>query len=173
MDNYVDVMSLMEQPFYKQVEYEVTDNWWHSSRYYNLPLKDFMDAIKQSIRKGYTICVVGDISEPGYRPEYDVAMIPDFDIPSGYINDYGRQFRFSNDSTTDDHAVHLVGYLEGDDGKDWYLIKDSGTKAQNGNNKGYFFYHEDFVKLKVMNILVNKAVLEEVVGEKFKDEHTP
>jgi bleomycin hydrolase len=37
-DDYVDVLSYMQQPYYKQVEYEVPDNWWHSKDYYNVPL---------------------------------------------------------------------------------------------------------------------------------------
>ena len=39
-DDYVDVISYMQQPFGQQVEYEVPDNWWHSKDYYNVPLED-------------------------------------------------------------------------------------------------------------------------------------
>lgn len=158
LDDYVSVMSFMEKPYYQMVELEVPDNWWHSQEYYNVPLDDFMKIIKTSIRNGYSVCMVGDNSEPGFYPQLDVAMVPTFDIPAEYIDENVRQFRFSNESTTDDHAIHLVGFLE-KDGKDWYLIKDSGTKAQNGKHKGYMFYHEDFVRLKMLSILVHKDML--------------
>ncbi|HPG73995.1 MAG TPA: hypothetical protein PLM49_06865, partial [Bacteroidales bacterium] len=38
----------------------------------------------------------------------------------------------------------------------WYLIKDSGSGGFDGPNKGYRFYHQDYVKLKMMNILIHK-----------------
>jgi bleomycin hydrolase len=164
MDDYVNVMSLMEKPFFQKVEYEVADNWWHSKDYYNVPVDDFMKIIKSATRKGYTVSIAGDTSECGFYPPLDVAMIPTFDLPSGNIEDDARQFRFSNESTTDVHAIHLVGYLE-KNGNDWYLIKDSGTDAQNGKNKGYFFFHKDYVKLKMLNIIVHKDIVEGVIGK--------
>ena len=29
-DDYVEIMSLMEKPYYQMTEYEVPDNWWHN-----------------------------------------------------------------------------------------------------------------------------------------------
>jgi bleomycin hydrolase len=95
-----------------------------------------------------------------------VAMIPTFDIPSEYINEDARQFRFSNKSTTDDHGIHLVGYLE-KNGTDWFLIKDSGSGSRNGSNEGYYFYHEDYIKLKIMDFAVHKDVVKDILT-KFK-----
>jgi len=126
-----------------------------------------MRIIKNAVRTGYTICIVGDTSESGYHPKFDVALVPTYDIPAEYIDEHARQFRFSNEATTDDHAMHLVGYLE-KDGKDWYLIKDSGSTAYNGKHKGYFFYHEDYVKLKMMNYLIHKDVVVMTLGRAIK-----
>jgi len=53
------------------------------------------------------------------------AIVPDFDIPAAFISDDARQFRFSTEQRQMIMGMHLVGYLE-KDGKDWYLIKDSG-----------------------------------------------
>lgn len=164
LDDYVDFMSLMEKPYYQQVEYEVPDNWWHSDEYYNVPLDDFMMIVRQAIRAGYTLCIGGDVSEAGYYPHKDVAMVPTFDIPSDFIDEHARQLRFSSKSTTDDHGIHLVGYWE-NDGQDWYLIKDSGSGARNGRNAGYYFYHEDYVKLKMMNVMVHRSAVEDALGK--------
>ncbi len=164
LNDYVDVMSLMEKPYFQKVEYEVRDNWWHSKRYLNVPLNVFMKIIKTAIKRGYSLCIVGDTSESGYAPYLDVAMVPTYDIPAEYIDENARQFRFSNKSTTDDHAIHLVGYLE-KNGKDWYLIKDSGSTARNGKLEGYFFYHEDYVRLKMMNFMVHKDIINEMKSE--------
>lgn len=166
LDDYVDVTSLLEKPFYTQVEYKVPDNWWHSADYYNLPLDDYMKVIKNAIRKGYTIGIGGDVSEPGFESFAQVAMIPTFDIPSEYIDDDARQFRFSNNTTTDDHGLHVVGYVE-KDGKDWYLVKDSGSGSRNVGKQsksfGYYFFHEDYIKLKIMDIIVHKDMMKDLM----------
>jgi len=166
-EDYIDLLSFKKEPYFKKTEYKVCDNWWHSRDYLNVPLEDFMNVIKQGVRKGYTVCIVGDNSEPGFYPPLDCAVIADFDIPASLINENARQFRFENESTSDDHAIHLVGYLE-KEGKDWYLIKDSGTKSRNGKHPGYMFYREDFVKLKMMNIMVHKDLAKNLLEKSVK-----
>jgi len=166
LDDYCDVTSVLEKPFYEKVEYVVPDNWWHSADYYNLPLDEYMKVVKNAIRKGYTIGIGGDVSEAGFEANAQVAMIPTFDIPSEYIDDYARQFRFSNKTTTDDHGLHIVGYAE-KDGKDWYMVKDSGAGSRNVGKQsksfGYYFFHEDYVKLKMMDIIVHKDMMKDVL----------
>ena len=162
LDDYVDILSYMQQPYYKQVEYEVPDNWWHSKDYYNVPLNVFMEALKYAIRNGYTMSIGGDVSEAGYDSWHKVGVIPTFDIPSEYIDENARQFRFSNETTTDDHGIHIVGYME-KDGMDWYLIKDSGAGSRNTDDQGYYYYHEDYVKLKMMDFMVHKDAVENVL----------
>ena len=172
-DDFIEVLSYMQKPYWEKVEYEVPDNWWHSADYYNLPLDDFMKLIKSAIRAGYTLSIGGDVSEAGLYRDSQCGVIPDFDIPSAYINEDARQFRFSNNTTTDDHGMHLVGYLENfkGDGKDWFLIKDSSAGSRNNDKNapefGYYFFSEDFMKLKMMDFTVHKDVLKDVLG-KFK-----
>ena len=167
-DDYVDILSYTQEPFYQQVEYKVPDNWWHSTAYYNIPLDVYMSALKSAVRKGFTVSIGGDVSEPGLDRVTQCAVIPDFDIPSTYINDDARQFRFSNQTTTDDHGMHLVGYLE-KDGKDWYLIKDSGAGSKNNDPEakefGYYFFSEDYVRLKMMDFMVHKDAVKELLGK--------
>jgi bleomycin hydrolase len=166
--DYVDILSYMQQPYYMQVEYEVPDNWWKSDVYYNVPLNVFMDALKNAIRNGYTMSIGGDVSEAGYDSWHKAAVVPSFDIPSEYIDESARQFRFSNKTTTDDHGIHVVGYLE-KDGIDWYLIKDSGSSSRNTGEKGFYYYHEDYIKLKMMDFMVHKDAVENIL-KKFKEQ---
>ncbi len=165
-DDYVDILSYEQQPFWQQVEYEVPDNWWHSKDYYNVPLEVFMKALNEAVRKGYTVAIGGDVSEPGFSRETNVALIPDWDIPSDYINDDARQFRFSNKTTTDDHGMHLVGWLE-KDGQMWYLIKDSSSGSRNVGKDdkkfGYYFFSTDYVKLKMMDFAVHKDAVRDIL----------
>lgn len=169
LEDYVDILSYTQKPYYQQVEYEVPDNWWHSDIYYNVPLNVYMDALKNAIRNGFTMSIGGDVSEAGYDSWHKVGVIPTFDIPSEYIDENARQFRFSNETTTDDHGIHLVGYME-KDGVDWYLIKDSGAGSRNTGDKGYYFYHEDYVKLKIMDFMVHKDAVENLL-KKFIEQN--
>ncbi len=169
-DDYVDILSYELKPLWEKVEYQVPDNWWHNTDYYNVPLDVFMETIKNVIRNGFTLSIGGDVSEPGFSRSTQAAMIPDWDIPSQYINDDARQFRFSNETTTDDHGIHMVGYCQRN-GKDWYLIKDSGSGSRNNDPNapefGYYFFHEDYVKLKMMSFLIHKDAVKDVLV-KFK-----
>jgi bleomycin hydrolase len=165
-DDYVEILSYKQEAYWQKVEYKVPDNWWHSKDYYNVPLDDFMKALKQAIRQGYTMSIGGDVSEAGFSRETNCAIIPTFDIPSEYIDEDARQFRFSNETTTDDHGMHLIGYYE-KDGKDWFLIKDSSSGSRNidlnAPEFGYYFFHEDFIKLKMMGFTIHKDAVKELL----------
>jgi bleomycin hydrolase len=170
-DDYIDILSYRQEPFYQFVEYKVPDNWWHSEDYYNVPVDVFMETLKKVLRNGYTVSIGGDVSEPGFDRQTQCAVVPDFDIPSAYINDDARQFRFSNSTTTDDHGMHLVGYLE-QDGKDWYLIKDSSSGSRNNDPAapefGYYFFSEDYVRLKMMDFMVHKDAVKDLLNSSKK-----
>jgi len=155
VNDYISLMSLMVKPYGEFVEYDVPDNWWNSTDYLNLPLNDFQSVIRNGIRNGFTIGIGGDVSEAGLRSWEEVAIVPTFDIPADYIDKNARQFRFSNRSTTDDHGIHIIGYSERN-GDDWYLIKDSGSGGHSGPTKGYSYYHEDYVTLKMMSVMIHK-----------------
>ena len=163
LDDYIDVISLMQSPYYTKIIYDVPDNWWRDGSYYNVPLDEYMNLIKNAIRNGFTMAIGGDVSEAGIDANYKVAMVPTFDIPSDYIDENARQFRFSNETTTDDHGIHLVGY-KNQNGKDWFLIKDSGSGSFNVGDRGYYFYSEDYVKLKIIDFMVHR----DAVGDLLK-----
>lgn len=166
LDDYVAVMSFSYLPFYTKGEFKVPDNWWHSQEYYNVPLDDYYKAILQAIKNGYSLVLSVDFTEPGNIPEANLGVIPDFDLPRDYINQDSRELRFFNSATTDDHGVHLVGYKETP--KDtWFLVKDSWWTAYVGKIKGYFFYRDDYVKLKSLGFLVHKDAVKDLLA-KFK-----
>jgi bleomycin hydrolase len=172
-DDFVEILSYKQEPYWQQVEYKVPDNWWHSKDYYNVPLDDYMKVVKNAIKAGYSVSIGGDVSETGFSRETNCAMIPDYDVPSAYINEDARQFRFSNETTTDDHGMQLIGVVENykGQGKDWYLIKDSSSGSRNidatNPNFGYYFFHEDYIKLKMMGFTVHKDAVKDLLT-KFK-----
>ena len=167
MDEYYDFVSFEYAPFYQRIEFKVPDNWRHSTDYYNVPLDVWYSILLNAVKKGYTVGIGGDVSEPGYRGEYDAAIVADFDIPANYINQDAREFRFYNHTTTDDHGIHLVGWTNYA-GHDWFLIKDSSRSARKGKFEGYLFYRDDYVKLKMLDFAVHKSAIDPKILEKFK-----
>jgi bleomycin hydrolase len=162
LDEYIELVSFNDRPYDQWCEYDVPDNWWHGREYFNIPLDEFMSVMKKTIRAGCTAVIGGDVSEPGLYGHAGIAVIPSFDIPSHYIDESARIFRFKNGTTEDDHGIHVVGYVERD-GKDWYLIKDSGAGSRNNTHPGYYFFHEDFVKLKMLTLMVPKSIIPDII----------
>ncbi|HOA74122.1 MAG TPA: peptidase C1 [Phycisphaerae bacterium] len=178
LDDYVCVQSFMQHPWYSWCKFDVPDNWWHSREYYNVPLTDFVRLVREATAAGHTVCINIDDGEPGWLPSQDVAFIPSFDIPPEAIDDDARQLRFTNGSTTDDHVVHLVGYGAGsgrdfDELERWYLIKDSGTYCRNGRHGGYMFYHEDYIRLKTLCLMLHRGVVEKALGRSLAPPASP
>jgi bleomycin hydrolase len=164
MDGYLDVMSTSYYPFYTFQEYAVPDNWWHNQDYLNVPLDKWYALILKTLKAGCTVGIGGDVSEPGKLGFQDVCFVPSFDIPAAYINQDAREFRISNSTTEDDHGIHIVGY-KNYKGHDWFLVKDSGRAARWGKHEGYFFFRDDYVKLKMLSITVPKELAKDLLAK--------
>ncbi|MFH2026757.1 MAG: C1 family peptidase, partial [bacterium] len=162
LDDYVDLMSTSSIPFYTQGIFDVPDNWWLDSSYYNIPLDEWCSVIQKAMERGYTICIGGDVSEPGYFGPEDAAFVPSFDIPQEYINQDSREYRIQNGSTEDDHGIHMIGYTKVGD-YNWYLIKDSARGSRQGKYEGYYMYREDYPKLKMLGFSVHKDIVKDIL----------
>jgi bleomycin hydrolase len=159
LDDYVQFMSTLLIPFYTKAKYDVPDNWRPTENYYNVPLDEFYECLIRATARGYTIAMGGDVSEPGLQGFENAAIVPTFDIPEEYIDQDAREFRFNNQTTQDDHGVHLLASMKVA-GRDWFLIKDSGRSAYWGKHKGYFFYRGDYIKLKMLTFMVHKDIVQ-------------
>ena len=117
-EDYVELTSFTHHPFYELVPVEVPDNWDHALMY-NLPLDEFMQVIDYAINAGYTVCWDGDVSEPGYAFQHQVAVNTTEEIRKAQeltakavetpVTQQSRQATFENFTTTDDHLEHIVG----------------------------------------------------------------
>ena len=163
LDDYVELMSTLSQPFWEYGIYDVPDNWWRGSTYLNVPLEDWYAVILRTMTHGGSLLIGGDVSEPGLNGFEDVAVVPSFDIPGQYIDQNAREYRFYNSTTTDDHGIHVVGYTVVD-GHDWFLIKDSNRSSRAGRFEGYYMYRDDYVKLKMLTIMVHKDNVEDLLA---------
>lgn len=175
LEDYVCIVSFMQAPWYDWCEYPVPDNWWRSKAYFNVPLADFTRLVREVTEAGRTVCIGIDDGEPGFVPRQNVAFVPSFDLPCAAIDDGARQLRFTQQSTTDDHIVHIVGWQDlagADAGADarerWYLIKDSGTHSRNGDHGGYMFYHQDYIRLKTLCLMLHRDLAERVLARSFQ-----
>jgi bleomycin hydrolase len=153
--DYLMFTSFEYAPFNCFTEFKVPDNWRHNTNYFNLPLPLFYQVLTNALRTGFSVVVSIDTTEPSYETTGRYGLIPDADIPAAAITQEAREFRFRNGTTTDDHAVHIIGYGQFA-GQDWFLAKDSSAAAWGGTNSGCLFLHGSYVKLKILAFLVHR-----------------
>jgi bleomycin hydrolase len=164
VDDYVQVMSTLTIPFYTKGKYDVPDNWRPTEDYWNVPLDEFYACFTRAASRGYTAAIGGDVSEPGLYGFAGAAIIPTFDIPQEFIDQDSREFRFDNKTTQDDHGVHMLAMTKAG-GHDWFLIKDSMASAYWGPEKGYYLYRDDYIKLKMLTIMVHKDIVQPLAAK--------
>ena len=186
-DDYVELTSFTHHPFYSRFAVEVPDNWLMETAY-NLPLNDLLRVIDNSVNNGYTVVWGADVSEKGFSWKNGVAIVPDknvkeiagleqakwekmsdaekdkllykFDKPltEKTITQEMRQVEFDNYQTTDDHGMHITGLASDQNGNKYYIVKNSWG-LEDHKYKGYFYASESYVKLKTMDIMVNKNAI--------------
>lgn len=195
LDDYIEITSYTHHPFYSKFIIEIPDNW-EMGEVYNVPMEDMMQIIDHAVMNGYTLAWGADVSEKGFSWKNGVAIIPDknapevsgtdkdrwtkmsdtekekllfkFDhpVPEKNITQEMRQLEFDNYQTTDDHGLHLTGIAKDQNGHKYYIVKNSwGT--ENNPYKGYIYVSESYVRLKTMDILVNKNSVPKEIRKKL------
>lgn len=165
--DYYSFMSTKSQTYNQRGLLDEPDNWWQSDEYYNIRLDDFLGLARDALSDGYTICVCGDVSEPGYDKYTKAGIIPTFDIPADYINEDSREYRLNNQITYDDHCLHITGYRV-NEGKNWFMIKDSGSGGFDAAPRGYRFINEDYFRLKIITLMLHKSAGKKVLDRIIK-----
>lgn len=153
--DYVGVTSFESAPFNTFTELKVPDNWRHTTNFFNVPLPMFYEAFKSALHGGFTVAVEMDNTEPSYDTTGRYCFIPDFDFSAREVTQAAREARFLNGATSDDHAIHIVGWTSAG-GEDWFLAKDSGKGAWRDGNQGVLFLHGPYVKLKVLAFVAHR-----------------
>lgn len=190
-DDYVEITSYQDHPYYQAIDLEVPDNW-SADLYYNVPMKEMMTIINHALRNGFTVCWDGDVSEKGFSHRNGYAVLPsvktadmsDSEIAkweknvkakqsdiSGKecepaVNDELRQQTFDNYETTDDHLMHLTGIVKDQDGTIYYKTKNSWADDSNAYG-GYLNMSEAFVELKTVAIMVHKDAIPNELKKKL------
>ncbi len=190
-DDYISLTSYTHHPFYSKFILEIQDNWrWAES--YNLPLDEFMQVMEEGVKNGYTFAWGSDVSEKGFNSRKGIASVPatgkDNDktgsdaarwtgdnfkggatIKSGddekVITQEMRQLGYDNWETTDDHGMVIYGIAKDENGKEYFMVKNSW--GEYGPYKGMFYATKAFVAYKTMNIVIHKDAIPAKIAKKL------
>ena len=168
-DDYVAISSFKNEELYKPFTLMIPDNWAFG-QYYNVPMVDITNTIDNALKNGFTVAWAQDVSEKYFSWKNGVAYVPTKDFadmtaeekadmfngpkPERVITEEMRQEAFDNYETTDDHGMHIVGLAKDQNGKDYYIIKNSWGATN--DYEGYMYVTKAYVQYKTLNILVHK-----------------
>jgi len=159
-NDYIEVMSFSNLPFYKKCLLNDKFNWAGDSLY-NIPLNDMQMIVDSALANGWSVGWEGDVTEPGFSSFSVYATI------DNSSSDYEkvRLENFKSGATERDHMLHLVGIGKDENDQKWYYLKNSwGTWF---NKEGYLYMSEDYFKLKTVVMMISKAALPETLKEKL------
>ncbi|HOY31833.1 MAG TPA: C1 family peptidase [Bacteroidales bacterium] len=161
-ENYIELTSYSNHPFYKPFVLEVPDNWMFE-KYYNVPVDELIRVMNNAIDKGYTICWDGDVSDnDSFTENKGYATTANEKVK---VTQSDRQKAFEDFSVTDDHLMHITGIAESKDGTRYYLTKNSwGDKK---GIDGYWYLSENYIRLKTIAILVHKDAMPDEIKAKL------
>jgi len=194
LDDYVSITSYTHHPFYTAFAVEVQDNWRFPLSY-NLPMDEMMRIIDNALDKGYTIAWGGDVSEDGFTRQglayavdgkaaqslrgsdmarwlklaaakkRDIIDSLGCNVPELVPTQEMRQERFDNWELTDDHGMHIFGLAKDQNGKEYYMVKNSWGEA--GEYKGVWYMTKAFIAANTMDYLVNKNAIPKDIRKKL------
>lgn len=193
-NDYVSITSYTHHPFWTEFAVEVQDNWrWPMS--WNVPMDDMMRIIDNAVMNGYTVAWGGDVSEEGFTRKglgiaYDTKKVQSLSgsdaakwlrlsktEKSNKLDSLGinapeitpsqelRQQRYDNWELTDDHGMLIYGIAKDQNGKEYYMVKNSW--GEYGDYKGTWYMTKAFVANATMDLMVNKNAIPEDIRKKL------
>ena len=192
-DDYVSITSYTHHPFYERFALEVSDNW-RMDQMYNVPIDELMAVIDNALAKGYTLVWGADVSEEGFTRS-GIGVMPDAEngaeltgsdmahwvglkpeerkeeltkkpLPELEVTQQMRQDAFDRWETTDDHGMQIFGTAQDQNGKKYYMVKNSWGKLRSDYN-GIWYVSEAFMRYKTNDILVHKDALPKDLRKKL------
>ena len=193
-EDYVSITSYTHHPFYERFALEVPDNW-RMDQMYNVPMEDLMRIIDNAIANGNTLAWGADVSEIGFTRK-GIGVVPDADhgadltgsdmqkwvgmtkdkqkeeltkkpLPEKTITQQMRQDAFDNWETTDDHGMQIFGTAKDQNGKRYYMVKNSWGTVKS-DYKGIWYISEAFMQYKTNDVLVHKNAIPKDILKKLK-----
>lgn len=167
-DDYVNLTSFTDHPFYSPFIIEVPDNFSNGS-YYNVPMTEMIQLVKGAINKGYTVMWDADVSNPGFLSDKGLALFGEFasseksapvnaSLPELSWTPALRQKLYENLSTQDDHLMHITGIEKSKDGKLFFIVKNSWGVS--GPYNGYINVSEAYFAINTISLVVPKEAID-------------
>jgi aminopeptidase C len=76
-----------------------------------------------------------------------------------------RQERFDNWELTDDHGMLIYGVAKDQNGKEYYMVKNSW--GETGDYKGIWYMTKTFIAANTMDFLINKNAIPKNIRKKL------
>lgn len=179
-DDYVGISSFKAYEYYKPFTLLIPDNW-SFERFHNVKMNEITEIIDNALVNGYTVAWATDVSEKFFSWKNGVAFVPEKEFeklsakeqselfngpkPEAIVTEDMRQAAYDDYSTTDDHGMHIVGLVKDQNGKEYYIVKNSWGASN--DYKGYMYATKEFVKYKTISILLHKNAIQKGIRTKL------
>ena len=192
-NEYVSFTSYTHHPFWTTFAVEVQDNW-RNPLSWNVPIEDLGRIIDNAIMNGYTVAWGGDVSEEGFTRDglaymYDTKKLESLEgsdmarwlkltntqkknlidslgvnVPEVTPTQKQRQERYDNWELTDDHGMLTSGIAKDQNGKEYYMVKNSW--GETGKYKGTWYMTKNYIIANTMDYMVNKNAVPKDIRKK-------
>ena len=192
-NEYVSFTSYTHHPFWTTFAVEVQDNW-RNPLSWNVPIEDLGRIIDSAIMNGYTVAWGGDVSEEGFTRDglaymYDTKKLESLEgsdmarwlkltntqkknlidslgvnVPEVTPTQKQRQERYDNWELTDDHGMLIYGIAKDQNGKEYYMVKNSW--GETGKYKGTWYMTKNYIIANTMDYMVNKNAVPKDIRKK-------
>ena len=149
-DDYVSLTSFTHHPFNKWFIIEAPYKW-RLKPSYNIPIDQLMDVLDKAIDQGYAVAWGGDVS--GDFSRTGLAMLPDGVVPTQQM----RQEQFDDWRFTYDHVMLIYGRAIDEQGKPYYMVKNSWGKS--GMYQGTWYMSRDYMTFNTTYLFLNRHAL--------------
>ena len=195
LNDYVSITSYTHHPFYTTFAVEVQDNWRFPQSYnvpMDEMMQIIDNAIEQGYtvawggdvsedgftRKGLAYAI--DAKKTTQNPQgsdmakwlkmtttkkRDIIDSLGVSVPEIVPTQQMRQERFDNWELTDDHGMHIFGVAKDQNGKEYYMVKNSW--GETGDYKGIWYMTKAFIAANTMDFLINKKAIPANIRKKL------
>ena len=195
LDDYVSITSYTHHPFYTAFPVEVQDNWRFPLSYnvpMDEMMQIIDNAINLGYtvawggdvsedgftRKGLAYAIDSKKTSQSLQgsdmakwlkmtsaKKRDIIDSLGVTVPEIVPTQQLRQERFDNWELTDDHGMHIYGIAKDQNGKEYYMVKNSW--GETGDYKGVWYMTKAFIAANTMDYLVNKNAIPAEIRKKL------
>ena len=195
LNDYVSITSYTHHPFYSAFAVEVQDNWRFPLSYnvpIDEMMQIIDNAIENGYtvawggdvsedgftRKGLAYAVDGKKTQQSLKgsdmakwlkmtttKKRDVIDSLGCTVPEIIPTQEMRQERFDNWELTDDHGMLIYGVAKDQNGKEYYMVKNSW--GETGDYKGTWYMTKAFIAANTMDFLINKNAIPAEIRKKL------